>query len=265
MGTEGHESPRDVVDAKQKHPWEVFPEDGSSAKSSEKKRKKAKKLNIKEWVKTHRLLLIIIAAAVILIGVGIFIFFKINEANNPANDNEPDETTLVYDFVDDFNMEDNYTSADVFAYVEEKVGKKDAIVGVDLTNPDASKVEDNMNAFIGSLTSEYEKLYYRIYTMYLISKYDFPERAKFLLEEFDLENIKMDKKQRYAYYKAYQYYYYKAENEEKEKEYTDLLDTEYADEKEYSIDPETGKIIYNEDVLNKYKDIYKVVGGGANE
>ena len=45
MGTEGHESPRDVVDAKQNHPWEVFPEDGSSAKNSEKKRKKAKKLN----------------------------------------------------------------------------------------------------------------------------------------------------------------------------------------------------------------------------
>lgn len=263
MGTEGHGSPRDVVDAKQKHPWEVFPEDGSSAKNSEKKRKKAKKLNIKEWVKAHRLLILIVAiVTVLLIAAGIFMFIKMKESNEIANNNEPDETTLIYDFVDDFKMEDNYTSADVFAYAEEKVGKKDAIVGVDLANPDASKVEDNMNAYIGSLTSEYEKLYYRIYTMYLISKYDFPERAKFLLEEFDLEGVKMDKKQRYAYLKAYQYYYYKVENEEKEKEYTDLLNKEYVDEKEFTIDPETGKIIYNQEVLEKYKDAYKVVGGG---
>ena len=274
MGTEGHNSPRDVVDEKQKHPWEVFPEDEASAKLSEKKRKEIKKekaregrktkiASVKKWIKTHILLIVvIIVVTALLVGAGVFAYFKLKEANDKNGELEGDEATISYEFVDNFNIEDNYTSRDVFDYAEETVGKTVALVGVDLGNPDASKVEDNMDAYIKTLDSDYKKLYYRIYTTYLISKYDFPERAKFLLEGIDLEGNKFDKKQLYVYYKAYLYYYSKSGDSEKEKEYADRLVKEYEDEQEYTIDPETGKIVYNEEILNKYKDAYKTVGGG---
>ena len=273
MGTEGHNSPRDVVDEKQKHPWEVFPEDEASAKLSEKKRKEIKRekaregrktkiANVKKWIKTHTLLIVvIIVVTALLIGAGVFAYFKLKETNDKNNEPEDDPTSLVYEFVDDLNIEDNYLSADVFAFAEETVGKTVALVGVDTKNPDASKVEDNMDAYIKTLDSDYKKLYYRIYTTYLISKYDFPERAKFLLEGIDLEGNKLDKKQLYVYYKSYSLLYSKTQDVEKEKEYADRLINEFNDEQYYTIDKETGKVIINEELSNKYKDAYKVVGG----
>jgi hypothetical protein len=265
MGTEGHEVPRDVVDKKQKHPWEVQPEDETSAKLSgkqreklEKKKQKREKRKLKnekriKWIKSHRILILIFALMfVALIGAGIFVYYKIDEKNRANNAAELENT--MEGFPENPTIENAYTSHNAFSYALRTVMQDVALVGVDQANPDASKVEDNMNAYIETLTSDYEKLYYKLFTYYLISLYEYPERAIFLLQNFDSDNtVELDKKQRYVYLKAYEEYYHATSDTEKFKEYAELIEKEYEDEDSIMINEDTGEVFDIEKEREKYE------------
>ena len=217
MGIEGHESPRDVASEDKKHPWELFPKDETSANLSEKEREQLKKKNenkakrkmqlskTKKWINTHHILLLAIVIAVAIVVSGsIFAVIKANENKKPVVDRSEIEDTSAYP--DDYNIKEAITPYVAFGYAVSVV-KEIALEGVTDPMTDTVKIEDNMDIYIDSLSSEYEKIYYRLYTAVLLSDYDNPGRAKYLLDKFELENHELDKNQRYVYYIAYEMYY----------------------------------------------------------
>lgn len=271
MGIEGHESPRDVASEKQKHPWEIFPTDDTSANLSEKEREQVKKKNeskakhkmqlskTKKWVNSHRILLLsIVIAIILLIASGVFAYFKIQERNIEKNKpvSEEDCTPLILcGFPEDFNIEKAYTAQQAYqyaAYVADEV----AIEGVDDPYSDTTKIEDNMSLFIENLKSDYEKLYFRIYTTILIARYENPTRAMYLLEKIEQEKHEFDKNQRYVYYMAYEEYYYVLGDTENFEKWRTLVaeDAEFVEDTFVYIDEDTGEAVRDEEVIEKVKE-----------
>lgn len=222
MGNEGQGS-RDVAGEKQKHPWEILPEDEASANLSEKERenlknkeekrvkRKARVAKVKSWVGGHRKLLIIGLAAVVLVGGGIFAYFKIKDLSSAEEVYVDIDTPSGY--ADDYNIENAITSYIAYDYANTVV-KKIALEGVSNPEEDTSKIEDNMIAYINTLTSDYEKVYYRLYTSVLLSSYGNTEQAKHYIDKIEQEGHELDRIQKYVYYLAYREYYYTIEDEE---------------------------------------------------
>ncbi len=262
MGTEGHDSPRDVASKKQKHPWEVFPDDGTSAEISEKKREE-KTRKIKEWVGSHKVLIFVIALVMIaLIAAGIFAIYKINEINaKKEQEKEQQTSTHHYVFPEDFKIKDALTVQQAYSYTRNVIRKKIALAGVDPENPDPIKIEDNMNAYIETLDSDYEKVYYRLYTIYLMFAYNYPERAQFLLSNFEFEHRELDRQQLCLYYDDYAWYYESIGDDAKHKEYAERIVKECRNEELY-YDEDTGEIIED---MDAYMEKYKGKNGGENQ
>jgi hypothetical protein len=271
MGIEGHESPRDVASDKQKHPWEIFPTDESSANLSEKEREQLKKKKdnkakhkmqlskTKKWVNTHRILLLsIVIAVVILAAGGIVAYYKIQEKNIEKDKPvaEDDGTPLIlYGFPEDFNIEKAFTAQQAYqyaAYIADEV----AVEGIEDPYSDTTKVEDNMSLFVENLKSDYEKLYFRIYTTILISRYENPTRAKYLLEKIEQENHQLDKNQRYVYCMAYEEYYYVLGDTENFDNWRTRVaeDAEFVEDTFVYVDEQTGEPARNEEVIAKVKE-----------
>jgi len=223
MGNEGQGS-RDVAGEKQKHPWEILPEDEASANLSEKERenlknkeekrvkRKARVAKVKSWVGGHRKLLIIGLAAVVLVGGGIFIYSKTKvEPSTELVWEDREENIPAYDEKFDIkNAITSYIAADYASTVVKKI----ALEGVNNPTEETSKIEDNMIAYINTLTSDYEKVYYRLYTSVLLSSYGNTAQAKRYIEKIESEGHVLDKNQKYMYYLAYREYYYILEDEE---------------------------------------------------
>ena len=218
MGIEGHESPRDVASEDKKHPWEIFPKDETSANLSEKEREQLKKKNenkakrkmqlskTKKWINTHHILLLAIVIAVAIVVSGsIFAVIKVNENKKPVEDLTKNDEFASYP--SDFKVKDAVTPYAAFDYAASVVSEI-ALEGVSNPKEDTVKIEDNMDVYIDSLDSEYEKTYYRLYTCVLLISYDNPGRAKYLLDKFELESHELDKNQKHVYYMAYKMYYY---------------------------------------------------------
>ena len=216
MGIEGHESPRDVASEKQKNPWEIFPTDDTSANLSEKEREQVKKKKeskakrkmqlskTKKRVNSHRILLLSIVASIIILACGgIFVYTKIN-GDKKAETESQDFEDLGYP--EDFTIKDSVDALVAYDYVTQS--KEAALEGVDNPFEDTTKIEDNMDLYIEKLDSDYDKLCYRLYTAILLSSYDNPARAQYILDKIDSENHDMDANQRYIYYKAYMGVYY---------------------------------------------------------
>lgn len=277
MGIEGHESPRDVASEDKKHPWEIFPKDETSANLSEKEREQLKKKNenkakrkmhlskTKKWVNTHHILLLSIAiAAIILISGGVFAIFKLNEKK--ISDEKPavedDAPLILYGFPDDFNVKDAITAFQAFDYANTVVGKI-AIEGVSDPRGDTAKIEDNMDLFIEGLSTDYEKLYFRIYTAFLLSTYENPTRGQYLLETIEYENKnlinELDKNQRYMYYKAYEAYYYALGDNENHDLWQKKIqnDPEFIADDYVLLNEETGEVITDEEIINLTKEVVK--------
>lgn len=223
MGNEGQGS-RDVAGENQKHPWEVLPEDEASANLSEKERenlknkeekrvkRKARVAKVKSWVGGHRKLLIIGLVAIILVGGGIFAYFKIkgSSVTEYVWEDREDDVKGYDNGCDIKNAIVSYIAADC----ADSVVKEIALEGVGDPYSDTSKIEDNMITYINTLTSDYEKVYYRLYTSVLLSSYGNTEQAKRYIDKVEKEGHELDKNQKYMYYLAYREYYYVLEDNE---------------------------------------------------
>lgn len=225
MGNEGQDS-RDVAGENQKHPWEILPEDEASANLSEKERenlknkeekrvkRKARVAKVKSWVGGHRKLLIIGLAAVVLVGGGIFAYFKIKgSSEEDIVSVDRDGGNDSFDYANAYDIKNAKNVYDAMDYANVVV-KKIALEGVSDPYDDTSKIEDNMIAYINTLTSDYEKVYYRLYTSVLLSSYGNTAQAKRYIEKVEAEGHVFDRNQKYMYYMAYREYYYILEDKE---------------------------------------------------
>lgn len=271
MGIEGHESPRDVASEEQKHPWEIFPKDESSANLSEKERENLKKKKenknkrdmqlskTKKWVNSHHILILsVIIAIVILVAGGIFAVYKMkeNDIKKEGQTNEDDGTALiVYGFPEDFKIKDAYTAHNAFQYATEIV-QKVALEGIEDPYSDTTKIEDNMSLFIENLNTDYEKLYFRIYTCFLLAKYENPSRAMYLLQNIDAENHTFDKNQRYMYYKAQMEYYYILDDNENSEIWRKKIqdDAEFTEDTYVYVDEDSGEMVRDEELIKVMKE-----------
>lgn len=201
MGNEGQDSPRDVAREEQKHPWELFPGDETSAEKGRKKRKENKKFN---WVKTHKLLTAGIACAIVAVIaggiVGIILLNKKGDEAKPID--ESNKIGITYDEYLKLLSLDKSSPANAFDYATGTLkpilteGIYNSSIGVDYT-----KLEDNFAVFLKKIENEDEKICYRlatIYTMYRLGDMA-AERAGILVEQFDEEGHELNRTQKYFY------------------------------------------------------------------
>lgn len=210
----------------------------------------------KEWVKKHRILVLIITVALIVaIAAGIFAFIKIREKSGDNASENGDTALHTSTFPDDYSVETAPIAKHAYEYANDVV-KEIAMKGVDPKDPNTLKIEDNMTLYIDSLDSDYEKLYFELYMIYLLAVYEDTDRASFLLELFEEKKPELDKNQRYIYLRTYRAYYEKIGDEEKSKEYNDLFwnDPEFIADEYIYVDYETGEVINDEEQINRTKE-----------
>lgn len=277
MDYEGLDASRDVANEEKKHPWEVFPEDDSanSKDGGDKKRektpeqrekekvrrekRKARINTLKTWVKTHQLLTIGIALAVVAVIVGVVfginaLIKAINQANTPEEYNA--NGVVVAPANESMSIESAPTPEYTFEVVSEILDPilVDGIFGGD--EPDIAKLEDNYNAFIKTVNSDYEKVLYELYFIKKLSLLGGTGRAEYLLQMFEERHLELDKKQRYAYLEAYIGYYYMIGDTINRQKYLDIQDEEFPiDEGYYDID--TGELITDPETIKKINDDFE--------
>jgi hypothetical protein len=266
MGIEGHESPRDVASEEKKHPWEIFPEDDSSEKNGnnkgEKKQKKNNKLIL--WLKTHVIVSVVAVVAVIaIVCTSVVVVTKVNEDNKkkeeyPAGIPRPNTSDIVYP--EDFTVDKAVNVQQSFSYAMKTIDEV-SMQGVDIKNIDFVKLEDNIDVYIDSLKTDYEKIYFELAKIFKIAGRGNTARAEVLLEEFNKKNYKLDKRLRFMYYRAAEAYYYMAGDKENDAKYLKLLreDPEFFEDAYNYLDEETGEVKKKKtkEEINKDWEAYK--------
>lgn len=244
MGIEGQDSPRDVAREEQKHPWELFPGDETSAEKGRKKREENKKL---KWVKTHKLLTtgIILAVVAVIVG-GVVGFILLNKKSDEAQ--PVDESNRIgiseEEYLQLLSL-DKSSPANAFEYATGTLkpilteGIYNSEIGIDYT-----KLEDNFAVFLKKIESEDEKICYRlatIYTMYRLGGMA-AERASILVEQFDEEGHELNRTQRYFYLMVQAEKATAAGNIEESKSIFKQIDEEYPYDEGY-VETDTGEEI----------------------
>ena len=118
-----------------------------------------------------------------------------------------------------------------------------------------SKLEDNYDAFIKTIDSDYEKICY--YLAMLEIMFNFEEenssnRAVFLMDRFDERKIKLDETQYYFYLKNRIRYADYKKDEELIRKYNSELTEKYPPDTGY-MDLDTGKLIKDKKEIEKIK------------
>ena len=285
MGIEGQNSPRDVASEETKHPWEVFPEDANAAKTGAKKRKeltpeqqakrekrKAKVEKIKTWAKANKVLAagICVASVAVVVGVAIGATFLIKTLTTKPEEEEQilAETAAYNGVLDDMTIVNAPTPEYAFAAVNKKVRPVlvEGIYGNGFIN--FTKFEDNYNVFEKTVSSESDKICYRLYMIYAMAAFydeNGTARAEVLMKKFDERKYDLNNTQRYFYLMAQiKIKTGKGETEELNNLLAQL-DKEYPEDEGY-YDVDTGQLITDpaelEKIKNKFENVEKE---GENE
>lgn len=248
MDNEGHKSQQDVVGEVKKHPWEEKPEvvvptseseraehakiNDLEKKKARRQKRQARKAKFFGFVKWHKVLSALIGVAIIaaIAGaiVGVVLLCQPKEKGVVVDwyntGKYPDDMTIekapspdyAFDFMHDTFMEE---------ITKDIVPEGSGVV-------DTGKMEDLANEFIESLSSEYEKFFYRMYLPAVIGSFGDTERAKELMQlyyPFD-KDTGLDEKQRFTYLMSMSVYWKILGNEEASKAFLDARYKEFPNE-----------------------------------
>ena len=261
MGNEGQKSPRDVASEDKKHPWEILSEsETSAAEKSEKKRtklekkkanrekRKAKLNSFKAWVKKNPILffgsIVLVITVIVTIVILIGIFTAKNKPDDANKDLSPIEVTDITADVDSILSAKTPDLAFSYAYKNMKKNAADGIFVEGTVGIDRNKLEDNLDEFMKSVESDYDKIAYSLIKIMILDDFDENDRAEYFLTLFDEKNYDLDKNLRYIYILVVRYHYLKTEDTDKYKEWTDTLFKEYNPDEMY-IDSDSGEIVEN--------------------
>ena len=277
MGNKGQNSPNNTSDAERKRPWEIFSEEEIAAIKANKEKKenyrnKTLRQNSINKFRTiaikHKILVIIFA--VIFILACIICSFLIKEKIGKKNHQNIEEETQVGEserVVNDWpynGVEIKELPTPEIAYSTTISRLKPILLeGISDTGVISfSKIEDNYEAFIKDIKSDYDKTCYylaMIDTMFGFDSEPVLARAAYLLERFDERKMNLDKIQ-YIFYlhNLFNYADYK-KDETLVQKYHDEYNKKYTYDDSY-IDFDTGAPITDNRKIKDIKDKFNRFG-----
>ena len=273
MGSEGQNSPSQTYGAERKRPWEIFPEAEISAIEQKKKqldlherrrlrreRCRANLANIRRITSEHKVMTsgILLTFVIIIATVSAFLFKTTVVQNNPKKTEDlPASDGVISDWpFTDVAVKDLPTPKIAHSIVTVRIAPilHEGIYDTDTIN--VSKFEDNYEAFIKKVDSEYEKVCYRlamIEAMFALDSDYSSARAAFLLERFDEEKLNLNDTQYIFYlYSHISYAAYKKDEALRQK-YLAEYSNKYAATDGY-IDFDTGEVVTDKEKIKQMEE-----------
>jgi hypothetical protein len=278
MGSEGQNNPNNTSGAERKRPWEIFPEEEIDAiKINEKyidrrersriklEKNKTRILRIKHFLKNHKMLFFSIIFALILFSVVIFFgmhyLLKIEHDQNMEEQDEVDEPSkVIVDWpFENVSVKDLPTPNIALNVVMARLKPVLREGAFDTGTINFSKIEDNYEAFIKNIDSEYDRICYRLAMINIMYAFDSDfgsNRASFLLDRFDEQKIKLDNIQNIFYLKNRIDYAAYKKDEKSEQKYRNEYNKKYAKTDSY-IDLDTGEVITDGKKIDEFNKSFE--------
>ena len=214
MGIEGQESPRDVADEKQKHPWEVFPEGEASAiQEGEKKRKEKTNSNKLNLPKNKALF---IGAGVLIVAIIVGAVYGINLLTKKKEVKNDGPEAIVLESLKRTTTVEDASTADLAYAIAATAMKKAASEGAfNSSGIDSTIMMDNIENFLKQQKTESDRVYYQMVAISITSLLEEFDTAKYYLDIIDeLDYNSFNTKQKYAFFISHRLYYRMTEDTE---------------------------------------------------
>jgi hypothetical protein len=273
MGSEGQNSPSQTSGTERKRPWEIFPEAEISAIEKKKKqldlheRKRLRRekyranfANIRRTTSEHKVMTsgILLIFIIVIATVSVFLFkTTLVQNNSKKTEGLPASDGVISDWpFPDVAVKDLPTPKIAHSIVTVRIAPilHEGIYDTDTIN--VSKFEDNYEAFIKKVDSEYEKVCYRlamIEAMFALDSDYSSARAAFLLERFDEEKLNLNDMQYIFYlYSHISYATYKKDEALRQK-YLAEYNNKYTATDGY-IDFDTGEVVTDKEKIKQMEE-----------